>query len=98
LRYVIIEKDKGIFLGNYLGAPLFSNSLLFPIIKAYSFKTFEEADEYADYIAYAGYEFEIVDIDCKYEYIPIDILVKNGYSKHTERMLSYVPTLTKTVH
>jgi hypothetical protein len=98
MRYIIIERDKGIFLGNYLGTPLFSNSLLFPIVKAYSFNTFEEADEYADYIAHAGTEFEIVDIDCDYDYIPIDILIKNGYSKHTERMLSYIPTFTKTVH
>jgi len=98
VRYIIIEKENGIFLGNYLDIPLFSNVLLFPIIKAYSFETLEEAKEYVEYISYIGIEFCVKKIACKQKYIPIDILIKAGYSEYTKRMLKYTPVTSQTVH
>lgn len=98
MRYIIIEKTKGIFLGNYLDVSLFSNNLVLPIVKAYSFSTIKDAQEVMDYLKEADSDYEIKEINYQGKYIPIDILIKSGYSAYTERMLRYLNPLTDTIH
>jgi hypothetical protein len=76
LRYIIHEKDKGIFLGDYLGKPLFSNNLIFPIIKAYSFKTLEEAQDFVRNVLCPE-----IPRDGHRESVVEEMVCKNGESK-----------------
>ena len=98
MRYIIIEKEKGIFLGNYMEETLFSNSMPFPITKAYSFHTIEDAISFAEFISSDGREYEVKVIETDKKYIPIDILIKSGYGKHTKRMLKYTPVISESIH
>jgi hypothetical protein len=99
MRYIIINKHEGIFLGNSLNIQIFSNSLVLPIIKAYSFANRTEASEYADFVAeQIQKQVVIKGIKTKEKYIPIDVLIKSGYGKYTEKMLGFMPAISETIH
>jgi hypothetical protein len=97
-RYIIVDKECGIFLGNYLDSPLFSNTLLFPIVKAYSFDSLEDAEYFKNYINDKAHTMTVEPINYNKKYVPIDILIKEGYSKHTERMLKYMEPASEKLH
>jgi len=98
MRYIIIEKTKGIFLGSHLLIPLYSNTADIPIVKAYSFETKQEATNYIEYLKKTSNNFSVQKIEYHEKYIPIDILIKAGYSKYTEKMLSYYPMTSTAIH
>ncbi len=97
MRYIIVEKDKGIFLGMFASLPLFSNELNLPIIKAISTASEEDAHGIISYVKEENDMFEVLPIDTTSKYIPIDILIKSGYSAYTGKMLLYHPTYTETI-
>jgi hypothetical protein len=98
MRYILVDKERGIFLGNYLDYPLFSNTLLFPIVKAYSFESLDDAEMYINYINKKQYNLTVKPINYQNRYIPIDILIKEGYSKYTERMLKFIEPASDEIH
>jgi hypothetical protein len=98
MRYIIIEKTKGIFLGSHHLVPLYSNAVNIPVIKVYSFESREEATYYIEYLKKSSKNFSVHEIEYHEKYIPIDILIKKGYSKYTEKMLSYYPMSSIAIH
>lgn len=98
MRYILVDKEKGVFLGNYLDSPLFSNTLLFPIVKAYSFESLDDAEVYMNYLNQKDYNLTAKPINYKKQYVPIDILIKEGYSKYTERMLKFLEPVSDEIH
>lgn len=98
MRYIIIEKTKGIFLGNYIDVSLFSNDLVLPVVKAYSFPTIEDAQDVMKFLESPDSDYSVKEINYDGKYIPIDILIKSGYSAYTERMLRYLSPPTNTIH
>lgn len=96
MRYIIIEQDRGIFLGNYEGIQIFSNELIFPIIKACSFRSLTEVEKIMRFIE--GDDLKVAEINYNERYIPIDILIKAGYSDYTGLMLRFVPNYSDTIH
>jgi hypothetical protein len=98
MRYILVDKEKGIFLGNYLDSPLFSNTLLFPIVKAYSFESLDDAEVYMNHLNQKHYNITVKPINYEKQYVPIDILIKEGYSKYTERMLKFLEPASDEIH
>ena len=98
MRYIIVEKTKGIFLGNYIDVSLFSNDLVLPVVKAYSFPSIEDAQDVMKFLEGTDSDYSVKEINYDGKYIPIDILIKSGYSDYTERMLRYLSPPTNTIH
>lgn len=96
MRYIVIEKNKGIFLGSHKSIQVFSNELIFPIVKACSFSSLDEVNNILGFIE-GDYLF-IAEIDYHLRYVPIDILIKSGYSDYIEEMLLYLPVNSFSIH
>lgn len=101
MKYIIIEETQGIFLGNYLGISIFTKDLQFPIAKAYAFDSREKASFYVSTMLRdmnPDHNYNVKEIDYDGQYIPVDVLVKNGLSKYTETLLMQMPAINEQTY
>jgi hypothetical protein len=99
MRYLIVEKEKGIFLGMYKQFTLFSKTNIFPITSATSFDTEEEAEEFSKYIhglfsMDPNMKFGVITVDAKTKYVHLYDILKAGYSEYAHGMMHslYMPS------
>jgi hypothetical protein len=96
---MLIDKTRGIFLGNYGDVPMWSEKLIFPITKAYSFAYFDDAEEYAKFFKETGdFNISIESVNYDLKHVPIDVLIKEGYSKYTYKMLKFLPLPSERIN
>jgi hypothetical protein len=99
VRYILIDKTRGIFLGNYLSTAMWSETLVIPITKAYSFYHLYEAKEYAKFFDdEEDFSIDVHEIDYEHKFIPIEILIKEGYSAYTYKMLKFLPAISEQIN
>lgn len=103
MRYLIVEKTKGVFLGAYSIFALFAKNDKFGIVKAYSFSTKQDAEEYIEdslkaSLASEGLEFSVIEIDSKDEYVKVEDIIKQGYGEYTHMMMDNLPMISESVH
>lgn len=100
VRYMIVEKERGVFLGMYSVFALFAKDEKFGITKAFCFENKEDAVTYIKEVLNdgKGMEFDVVDVDCKYKYIDVLEIIRQGYGKYTHRMLENVDSPSKSFH
>lgn len=99
-RYMIVEKERGVFLGMYSVFALFAKNEKFGITKAFCFENKEDAVTYIKEVLNDGedMEFDVVVVECKDKYIGVLEIIKQGYGKYTHRMLENVPMISTQVH
>jgi hypothetical protein len=91
-RILAVDKEKGVFLGMYLGAPIFSkndflNDPNSTIMKAYTFANLQEANDYlGDFNKKNTINFNTVNSDD--DYISYVDMVKQGYGDELMYMLN----------
>lgn len=99
-RVLIINQDKGIFLGESAGYAVFSRYDPIGIPFACGFETDVKAKYYmsiampmhANNVTYA-------EVDTFAEkYIPVSDIIKSGYIQHTYNMLMHVPSPSESLH
>lgn len=99
MRYIIIEKKLGVFVGQLEYYAVYAKNEFFGAEKVVSFDTKKEAKEFVEEVLnYEDKEFYIAEIDSKFKYISVKEIIKAGYGKHTHRMLDNIPMISETIH
>jgi hypothetical protein len=104
MRYLIISKSLGLFLGgqrvNEGFAVVFANNDMSGYTNAISFEDIFVATSVVADISEKLSDCYVVpiNVDEKMTYIPYEILASKGFSKNTGNMLLYVKSPSKFVH
>jgi hypothetical protein len=96
---IIVEKDRGIFLGSYNGTALFTTYDVFGNTTAYAFETKERAEEFIEKgMPQLKDTVEYLEIPSTGTmYVSMLDIIKAGYSEYVEDMLSNMET-SPTIH
>lgn len=99
MRYIIIEKSMGVFLGSYAVFAVFAKNEKFGLTKATSFATRETAEEFVEsMLNKEGSEFDVVGIDTKDKLVRVEDIIRAGYGQYTYSMLNNIPPVSETFH
>lgn len=99
MRYLIIEKELGLFLGVYQGTFIFAKTNVFAIVKAPSFNSDKDAEFYiAKYFPKENKRYGTIDIETENQYVSIVDVIKAGYKDYTHGLIDFIPMLSETIH
>jgi predicted Co/Zn/Cd cation transporter (cation efflux family) len=98
-RYLLINKEMGVFLGTYLKYVLFAKSDAEEIVKAYSFSDEESAREFAKIGTEMSQEdYFIAPIQANDKYVHVVDLIKAGYGDHVYNLMNNIEMVSYEVH
>jgi hypothetical protein len=100
MRYLIVEKENGIFLGMLKHMALFSKTNMFPIKSAISFDSEKEAEMFANSLhamfsdVEENMKFGVISIDANDRYVHLYDILKAGYANYAHGMMHslYMPS------
>lgn len=99
MRYLIVEKDRGIFLGSFKSISLFAKGNIFGITKAPSFEKEEDAEYYIGYhLPKEERQYGIIEIKSDEKYISIIDIIKQGYGEYTHDLIEFLPMQSESIH
>jgi len=99
VRYIIIEKNLGVFVGKYEFYAVFAKNEIFGAERVASFETKNEAVSFIEeQLQTEEKEFCIEQINCKSKYIPIVEIIKAGLGHHTHRMMDNIQMHSEAIH
>lgn len=99
MRYLIVEKDRGIFLGSFKNISLFAKGNIFGITKAPSFETEDDAEYYiAHYLPKEERHYGVIEIKSGEKYIGIIDIIKQGYGEYTHNLIEFLPMQSEAIH
>ena len=98
-RVIVVEKDRGVFLGNYSGIAIFSKNDVLESTKAYGFLNKKEATRFVkEYLPALKNTVEYIEIPTEgMMYVDIVDIIKAGYPHYAEDMFLNMPT-QQTIH
>lgn len=96
---IIVENDRGVFLGLYSNAAIFSKNDPFESSKAYGFKGKDDAKAFIEkYLPHFSETVQYIDIPTdQLVYVSVADIIKAGYSHYTEELFLRMPT-NETIH
>jgi hypothetical protein len=99
MRYLIVEKNRGLFLGAYRNNFLFARHCVFPILRAPSFSTEEDAEYYIEnYLKMNERDYGIIQVETKDKYVSIIDIIKAGYEEYTHNLIDFLPMDSEAIH
>jgi len=99
LKYLIVEKDRGLFLGAYKNIFLFARNNIFPVVKAPSFDSEEDAEYYIDnYLKMDERTYGIIKVQSKDKYVSVIDVIKAGYKEYTHNLIDFLPMDSEAIH
>lgn len=99
MRYIIIEKSMGVFLGSYTVFAIFAKNEKFGITKAVSFNTRKEAQAFIEaFLNKENTEFDVVEIDSKDHLVRVEDIIRAGYGQYTYELLNNLSTPSESIH
>ena len=99
MRYMIVDKEKGLFLGTLNDYHMFAKGNIFTVIKAPSFDTEEKAMTYIAYISkLGGFDLGVISLDTNQKYVNITEVIKQGYGDYTHDLINFLPMLSEEIH
>jgi hypothetical protein len=99
MRYLIVEKDRGLFLGSFKNIFLFAATSIFPVNKVPSFGTEADAEYYiATYLMDENSQYGVIQVESKDKYVHIIDIIKQGYGKYTHQLMDFIPMPSETIH
>lgn len=99
MRYLIVEKELGLFLGVYQGVFIFAKDNSFPIIKAPGFDSPDDAEYYiAKYFPKENKKYGVIDVETNDKYVNIIDVIKSGYKEYTYNLIDFIPMLSGAIH
>lgn len=99
MRYIIIEKKLGVFVGQFETYAICAKNEFFGVERVVSFASKEDAVEFVEEVLNTkDKEFCIEEIDTKLKYIPVSEIIKAGLGYHTHRMMDNIPMPSETIH
>ncbi len=99
MKYLIVEKDRGLFLGAYRNNFLFARNNIFPIVKAPSFDTEQDAEYYIEnYLKTDGRTYGVIQVESKDKYVSVIDVIKAGYKEYTHNLIDFLPMDSEAIH
>jgi len=99
MKYLIVEKDRGLFLGAYRNNFLFARNNIFPIVKAPSFDSEEDAAYYIEnYLKTTERTYGIIQVESKDKYVSVIDVIKAGYKEYTHNLIDFLPMDSEAIH
>lgn len=99
MRYLIVEKDKGVFLGSVRSSFLFAKYNIFPVVKAPSFDSEASAEYYIEnYLPKEDRQYGVIQIDVTDKYVSIVDIIKQGYAEYTHELIDFMPMQSEAIH
>jgi hypothetical protein len=100
MRYLIIEDQKGLFLGIFNNFYLFAKNTIFPVVKVPSFNTENEAMQFIAVMSINNddLKYGVIQVDTNDKYVSIVDIIKAGYGKYTHEMIDFLPMISETMH
>ncbi len=99
MKYLIVEKDRGLFLGAYRNNFLFARNNIFPIVKAPSFDTEQDAEYYIEnYLKTDERTYGIIQVQSKDKYVSVIDVIKAGYKEYTHNLIDFLPMDSEAIH
>ena len=99
MRFIIVEEEKGVFLGAYNKFAVFAENDALGMTKAFSFDTKLQAQRYID----KAFEkddnaYKIIEIDAKVIYVKVEDIIRQGYGKYTHYLMDNIPMKSQAIH
>lgn len=99
MRYLIVEKEKGLFLGFWRGLFLFAKDNIFSISRSPSFETQLEAEAFiANYLVQDGGTYGVITVESNEKYVPIIDVITQGYQDYTHELMDFIPMISTAIH
>lgn len=107
MRYVIVDRKEGVFLGTHIDETLDPEGIVFVLwakdnvfscSKAYSFGDYEEAQIFAETTLKRWPRARIAKVNSEDKYVDIVDLLKGGYGEYTFDMVDCLPMGSDTIH
>ena len=99
MRYLIVEKELGLFLGFYRGIFMFAKDNIYPILKVPGFDTEEDAEYYIGrYFPKEDKQYGVISVETKTKYVSIVDVIKAGYKEHAHELIDFIPMQSEEVH
>jgi hypothetical protein len=99
-RYIIICKDRGVFVGIDGVFAFFAKGCPLKTYHAASFPSYAEAEAFATNNLNHTHEygFMIIGIEAKGPYVNVVDIIKAGYGDYTHNMITNMPSFQPTMH
>lgn len=98
-RYLVIDKEMGVFLGTYLKFALFAANDGFDVVKAFSFESEDAAHKFvAMNTSLEEDDYFVAPIETKDKYVSVIDVIKAGYGKHTHNMVNNLQMISYSEH
>lgn len=99
VRYLIVHKKHGIFLGAVMGTPIFASNNSFQLTSAYAFDSSGAAYEFImQYMAESQYEMQPVSVDTESQYATAADMLKANLSEYMYDIVDFMPMQSKSFH
>lgn len=99
MRYIIIERDLGAFVGRYDYYAIFAKNEIFGADRVVSFENKKTAIDFVvSNLNAENRVFCVEGINCKSEYVTVIEIIKAGLGHHTHQMMENIQMVSETIH
>jgi hypothetical protein len=99
MRYIIIEKELGVFVGQFDIYAVYAKNEMFGLDRVISFESRKIATEIVEeFLNREGKEFSIQAIDTKGKYVKVIDIIKAGFGKYTHHMMDNIMMTSDSLH
>jgi hypothetical protein len=100
MRYIVVDEDRGVFLGSFNQYALFAKNDILGSTKAFSFDTQDEAEEYIEKVfsKNKNAECKVIEIEAKNKYVRVEDIIKQGYGMYTHYLVDNLPMQSDSFH
>lgn len=98
-RYMLIDKEMGVFLGTYTRYVLFAENDFFEITKVYTFESEEKAQAFVNKnLDTTKLDYFIAPIKSKEQYVSVIDVIKAGYGDYTSTLMNNLQMISNSAH
>jgi hypothetical protein len=99
MRYIVVEKSLGVFVGAFDRYAVYAKNEVFGLDRVVSFPTRQDAEECVrDYLNKQDKEFDVIEIETSNGWVMITDIIRSGYGKYTHRMMNNIPMISTQIH
>lgn len=99
MRFIIVDEEKGVFLGAYNKFAVFAENDSLGMTKAFSFDTKLQAQRYIDKAFKKDDSvYRVIEIDAKVIYVKVEDIIRQGYGKYTHYLMDNIPMRSEAIH
>lgn len=99
MRFIIVDEEKGVFLGAYNKFAVFAENDALGMTRAFSFDTKLKAQQYIDRsFGKDDNVYKVIEVDAKTTYVKVEDIIRQGYGKYTHYLMDNIPMRSQAIH